>query len=47
MIRKGDAPASQAASGSTPAATPKKATKGRCVYGKSGKVLWAEAGADC
>ena len=25
----------------------KASSKGRCIYGKSGKVLWAEPGADC
>ncbi len=47
-VCKGDTPASQAASSSaTPANAPKKETKGRCVYGKSGKVLWSAPGAEC
>ncbi len=46
-VCKGDkpAPAAQAPASATQAT--KKETKGRCVYGKSGKLLWSEPGAEC
>lgn len=48
-VCKGDAPApaAQAQAQGAAAAPVKKQTKGRCVYGKSGKLLWAEPGAEC
>ncbi len=47
-VCKGDAPAPAAQAQGTAAAAPvKKQTKGRCVYGKSGKLLWSEPGAEC
>jgi hypothetical protein len=54
-VCKGDAPAASASSSTsqgqaqpTQSATQtKKPTKGRCIYGKSGKVQWSEPGAEC
>ncbi|MCP3982995.1 MAG: hypothetical protein GY723_01320 [bacterium] len=50
-VCRGDKPA-QAPAAQQPAAaqttrTPAKETKGTCVYGKSGKLLYSSAGAEC
>jgi len=45
-VCKGDAPA-PASQAQGAVAVPAKQTKGRCVYGKSGKLLWSEPGAEC